>query len=85
MTEAEEIEVGWLQNEAKNLGLCLQQHQRAALGTIAIYIMELKHFPGRKYQAKPTSLAKFLNLYEAQAFVAQYRAAYPKGRQDGGL
>jgi hypothetical protein len=82
-TEELEIEIGWLQSEARGIGLFVEKHLRADSGKVSLYVQESKKFTGGRYQAKPTSLAKFLNLWEAQAFVAEYRQAFPKGRADG--
>jgi hypothetical protein len=81
VTEEDDIEVGWLQVHAKQLGL----HLRTLLaadppGTVAIYIQEMRCFPGRRFQTNPPSLAKFLSITHAQEVLADYKAAYPGGR-----
>ena len=79
MTRDEEIEIAYLLNDAKRIGLHIMPHRDRDL---SFYVMEHKCFPGRKYQAKPPSLARFLTLDQAAAFVRDYRAAFPKGRTD---
>ena len=80
MTEAETIEVHWLQMEASRIGLHLRPHLNADPGVVAIYVQEMKSFPGRRYQCKPPSLAKYQTIAQAQEFLANYKLAFPGGR-----